>query len=280
MKDPEKVRAAAEGFNAPISFWGKVVDQEGRSLAGVNVRYSVRKMAVPASGFPDYRSEFYDLTTGGDGAFTITGKNGDSLSIEAITKKGYQPSSREQRSFAYAQAPTVFTPDAQHPVVLTMMKAGGAVQLKRFTGRIGVPYNGTAVAFDPLTGRRGSGSLKISVLRVPSSGAVPTRDYPWTLTVKIEGGGIVPVEPSAGYEAPEAGYEPQVTYEMKAGVDWKSGAQREYYFKTAENLYGRLSVTLTLRNDEPDAFVSLSGAVNPTGSRNLEPSITAQASAP
>ena len=280
MKDPEKVRAAAEAFNVPISFWGKVSDQDGRPLAGVKVRYSVRKMAVPAAGFPDYRPESYDLTTGGNGEFTITGKSGDSLSIDAVSKEGYQPSSREQRTFAYAQAPTIFAPDTQRPVVFTMVKAGDAVQLKRFTGRMGVPYDGTVVAFDSMTGRRGNGSLKISVLRGPSAGAVPERNYPWTLTMRIEGGGMMPVEQGAIYEAPEAGYESQVTYEMKTGVDWKSGVQREYYFKTAENLYGRFSVTLSLRNDEPDAFVSLSGAVNPSGARNLEPRSTAQTSVP
>lgn len=272
LKDPEQVRKAAENFNVPINFWGKVIDQERLPLAGAKVRYSVRYMATAVAGFPDYRSDFYEVTTGNDGLFVITGKTGDSLTIETLTKEGYRGASREQRGFAYAQAPAIFKPDQQRPMVFTMVKAAEVSQLKRFSGRLGVPYNGTSLAIDPLTGRRGgSGELKISCLREPPSGTVPDRDYPWKLMVKLEGGGLVPVEPGAIYEAPAEGYQPQLDYEMKAGVDWKSSVRQEYYFKTAQNLYGRLSVDVSLRNDEPDAFVAISGMVNPTGSRVLEP---------
>ena len=153
-----------------------------------------------------------------------------------------------------------------------MVKAADVSQLKRFTGRFGVPYNATPVAVDPLTGRRsGNGELKISCLREPPAGPTPPRDYPWKLTVQLEGGGLMPVEPGAIYEAPAEGYQPQVDYEMKAGIAWKSSVRQEYYFKTAQNFYGRLSLDLSLRNDEPDAFVAISGMVNPTGSRVLEP---------
>ena len=273
VKDPEKVRNAAQAFNVPITFWGKVVDQDSRPLAGVQVRYSVRQMAIPAAGWPDYRSDFYELTTGGDGGFTITGKKGDSLSVEGLTKEGYQLGSREQRSFAYAQSPAIFTPDKQSPVVFTLVKATDPAQIRRLTARLGVPYNGAPVAVDPVTGRRGGGGrLKISCLREPASGPAPVRDYPWSITVALEGGGLVAVEPGAIYEAPTEGYQPQLAYEMRdAGADWKSGVRQEYYFKTAENLYGRLSIEIALRSDEPDAFVTLSGAVNMSGSRSLEP---------
>jgi|GEM_PF-5153527 len=271
--ETNQIDKLVKDFNVPIIFWGKVVDQNQRPLVGVKVSYSVRLMTISPAKFPEYRSDFYETFTDNEGFFSITDKQGDSLNIEKLDMKGYQLSSRAERSFAYAQSPVIFKPYSQYPIEFLMVNIQNKpLKFKRFNVRMRMPFDETPVAINPTTGGRAANApLKFSCLRELKSGAASKEGFAWKCNLILEGGGLLEMQPSAIYEAPDKGYESQRTFEMKADDSkWSDTLRRELYFKTAENLYGRLIVEIVMREDEPDAFVSVSGFLNLHGLRDLD----------
>lgn len=87
----------------------------------------------------------------------------------------------------------------------------------------------------------------------------------------LDGGGFVSLDPGGFYQAPAQGYQPETTYKMSGvGAAWQSTIAVNFYIKTGDNLYGRLSVQFSLNNKDPDALMGLDAVLNETGSRDLE----------
>lgn len=74
------------------------------------------------------------------------------------------------------------------------------------------------------------------------------------------------------FEAPEGGYMPRVEFNMPATApDWKRVIERNYFIRFGSPpKYGRIQIRFNGASEK----VSLSFAVNPTGSRNLESGAT------
>ncbi len=68
----------------PIEFYGKVVDQEGKPLAGVEITGGTGS----STGFMQQETRSYKTTTDGNGLFTFGGFRGDALILE-LKKPGY-----------------------------------------------------------------------------------------------------------------------------------------------------------------------------------------------
>jgi hypothetical protein len=81
-------QAVQQAYNSPIDFWGKVVDQDGKSIAGVTVTFTVFTLG---SAWSDDKPKVV-VVSDAKGLFSLTGKKGIALVI-STSKEGYDSTS-------------------------------------------------------------------------------------------------------------------------------------------------------------------------------------------
>lgn len=164
----EQVHAIITAANVPINFWGKVVDQNEKPLLGVRISFFVRKGVELAPGIPSAKQEKYVTETDASGRFQLTGVRGDAISIDSMVKEGYELSPKVLKSFAYTRAPEIFTPDANNPVVYTMLQRSKPEPLVHYDKLAKVPVDATPVTIDLWQGAPSpGGELRIVFTRNP-----------------------------------------------------------------------------------------------------------------
>jgi hypothetical protein len=86
--------------------------------------------------------------------------------------------------------------------------------------------------------------------------------------MSIPDGGFIEQDDEFPFEAPESGYKPSVEFEFRAGeTNWTQNLHKRYYIAFGEPpKYGWIDVETGIYRG-----VSLSYAINPSGSRYLEP---------
>lgn len=111
--------------NVPIVFYGQILDESGRGVAGVVVTMDVtatKRLAIPVPFGPSQTGWLVTATTDKNGFFVIHGGRGRSLSIVSAQKAGYGEEvwGPSLGNFAYSpEANNVprFVPDASKPEI-------------------------------------------------------------------------------------------------------------------------------------------------------------------
>lgn len=261
--------------NRPISFFGKVVDQDGNLLSGVKVTLQIRyTKSVGPAGIGD-TFDYPVLMTGEDGRFTLKGARGALLAVKALEKSGYEPSVKALRSsYWYWREPKdAFHPNADQPEVFRMWKRAGAEPQVRKGISAGLHYDGTTATFDLLTGSLGDsgGDLRVTLVRDPQQIKYGQRNYEWTLTVESLSGGLIVSNDEQMYRAPADGYQSRLVVHMAANdPKWTDETSFNLYVKLRGNLYGRAEVKALVGSDRATTPFYITSFVNPSGSRNLE----------
>jgi len=253
-------------WSTPISFYGKVVDENEAPVAGASVSFE----------WADKEGESQTSTTVSDGLglFSLTGIQGKSLSVR-VSREGYSLTRSNQMTFLYADMTGrgTFTPDAANPVLFHMRKRGPGADLitsqygvKDYLG-VSAPLDGTSVQVDLLERKTGQGEMKISQTKPAYENWKQATE--WAFHMEIPGGGFVECNDEFPFEAPETGYKPAVAFNFQAGeANWMTNLSKDYYIKFGNPArYGRLHL---------ETSIMMSGArftyaINPDGSRYLEP---------
>jgi len=269
---------AIEGTNVPINFWGKVIDQDKRPIAGVKVSYNYSTEHGNIVGVAWGRQKIYkdETATDGAGSFAVTGLRGHDLTLESLNKEGYQytPRGAAVYNFYGNTSGGKFTPDPNNPVLFVMVNKATAEPLVSYGGHFGktmrVPGNGTPTRWNLWKGQSdANGELQITFTREPAVLARVGPPVTWSAKIEVIGGGIIEAPPDeAIYRAPEEGYASAVDYpktEQKRGV-----SARSFYVKTADGRYGRLQLEIYPGDQGPTARCLIKASMNPSGSPNLE----------
>jgi hypothetical protein len=257
--------------NAPITFYGKVVDENNQPVAGVQVRAEilVGYMVSPTQG--GQRLDQISLTTDPDGKFTVDNVKGTSIRFNVIQKDGYQLSPRVGKP-TYLYYPVKVHPNFEKPEIFRMWKMRGKEPLIQTGWDHKLSCDGTINRFDLLHGSQNAhGNLEIVCTRVPLN-IVPreNRRFDYSIKITIVGGGIQPTDDEFTYLAPENGYRPDLTIAQKAdNPKWQGGMKQEFYIKTKNGDYGRLFVDWYAWQTSP-THLDWNCSINPSGSRNLE----------
>jgi hypothetical protein len=255
--------------NVPVGFYGKVIDQDGHAVAGAKV-----SLDFIVSHMDEDRTETRPLTmqTDQSGHFELTGVIGYGVDKIQIQKEGYQLSQKTLRSYVFGHK-TDYKPNYDSPVIFRMWKEGGKEQLVGSAWHGKVACDGTTNHFDLLHGSRSdNGNLEIVCTRTPlnyerTNG--PSFSYKFEIT--LIGGSVQTTGDEFTYLAPDAGYLPSVTIERKPGdPQWRAGVDQEFYIKTADGHYGRISVTWDAGHRPSPTVLKWDCSINPSGSRNLE----------
>ncbi len=107
--------------------------------------------------------------------------------------------------------------------------------------------------------------------------------YDWTFTIELERGGVQHSIDEFMFLAPADGYNQRLEITMKStNPNWRQTATVGFFARTASGRFGRFVINVAgpYFGDGPRARVRIDGVLNPTGSRNLEPTSPSGATPP
>ncbi len=255
-------------WKTPISFYGKVLDQNQQPIPSVEVSMNWTDMSPKGTSAAT-------LTTDANGMFSITDIQGKNFGVRSLKKDGYEEAKASNRySFEYAGfwEPTYHEPDPKNAVIFHMRKRGEAEPMIQYGPTLfGAPNNGIPASFDLVTGRKAAGGSGNITLRITKGPKINKR-FDWTATVEGAGGaGLIESTDEFMMTAPEEGYQSQWTFSQKATDEkYQSQIQKKFYVKTGESKYARVELRIIPEYNET-AAIDLTVYLNPKpGSRNLE----------
>lgn len=263
--------------SAPIEFYGKVIDQDGKPLSGVEV---VGRTGSK-TGFMKDEHRSYSTTTDARGDFKFKGFKGDGLVIN-LKKAGYNFGSERNR-FIYAPmgfGVVKFIPERDKPVVFQMWKSLGAEPLIDYYGKsVTLPIDGTPVLIDlkKCAKAKGEGDLLVSITWGPRSDP-GSYIFDWSAKLEVPEGGLIESTGDVMFIAPADGYQKSIEYHFTAR-DMERVRDGEvhrtyntYYIKSRKSgIFSRAQIAFNNNPIQGEADVTLRVQLNPKpGSRNLE----------
>src|SRR5690242_12095939 len=108
--------------------------------------------------------------------------------------------------------------------------------------------------------------MEISAIKPPHEDNREPKE--WSFRISIPDGGFVQHNEEFPFEAPESGYQPTIEFRFKPGeTNWTDRFTGQYYIAFGQpRKYGRIVIATQIYRG-----FSLSYAINPDGSRDLEP---------
>jgi hypothetical protein len=260
----ERLEQALEAKNVPLDFYGKVIDQDSNSLAGVKIKLAVRHWGMTASDMGS--SIRIEKETDADGHFDIHGITGDGFDVDGIQKDAYEA---EPGLRTYGAVGGSF----ESPVIFKMWSTNIHEQLITGEKKFQIIPDGRPYVIDLTKGsidQSGDGDLKIWVKRPDQ--VTSGKHYDWSCEIDAVNGGLQNADSYSMYSAPTSGYGQSFQYEQKVGSGWgdSTGTKRFYVMLHNGQIYGHISIEIyAYYNDQIPGMVRISYAVNPSGSRIL-----------
>jgi len=253
--------AQAEENKHSLDIYGKIVDKYGEPVAGAKVDGSVllNGNVVESSG------EMHVTQTDSQGRFQFIGIHGIHIGIWP-KKEGYTYDVKHG-----AQRPDNYIPDPNNLVIFRMWKIQGAAPLVSQTVESKIPSDGNSISFDLENGTESSnGDFRVTFLRSPREIYRGRDKFDWALKIEMLNGGLLKQDDTYPYSAPDNGYQPFFEKSMSSNdVPWRSTLDEKFYFKNSSGKYGRMTFSLSGALMPPR--VQIDTAINPSGSKNLEP---------
>lgn len=253
----------AENWRKPIEFCGKVIDQYEQPVSGVQVQLIWTDTSTNGT------SEKHMLTDT-QGQFFLRGTTGRLLQVWLI-KDGYYVPKTNQNNFDYA---TGYMAAPSNPVIFRLVKKGEGADL--ITSQYGMSStldfsvstsDGSPVRVDFFNRKTGrNGQMEISQNK-PAYGAWQMATG-WSYRLAILDGGFVETSDEFPFEAPASGYQSVVEFKFqKADANWTEHINKTFYIAFGNpRKYGRIRIETTMTTG-----TVLEYAINPDGTRNLEP---------
>jgi len=253
-------------WKLPIDFFGKVVDDSNEPIASADIHFGWN--TINENGI--ISDVTLDSSSDKSGLFELRDKKGDPLSV-SVSKQGYYPRSG---TFWYSPDRGPFRPDENDPYIFHLHKKGPGINL--ITSRYGmspdfgvpIPRHGPPIKVDLMQRKVGDTGQLILTQNKPEY-----KDWQqatqWSFNIEIPDGGFIGENDEYPYEAPTGGYQSAIEFDFqKDSSDWKTGITTNFYIEFGNPpLYGRLQIKTGIYT----GGATLTYAINPSGSRNLEP---------
>jgi hypothetical protein len=282
-----RMHEARKASNRKVSFYGRVIDQNGDPVPGVVISTEITRREesiarIIADG-KDQITDKLDFITNSDGWFLIPERKGYALSIEKFTKEGYERPGRGVKvDFMFGQllrnpqSNEFHHPDPAHPVVFTMWKKGKtepliatAVNL-RFLEKERID-----TLYLPLVLNAEAKSNPVEGWDIKARVSIRSRDD-WTFTLEgNDGCGFIVTNDIHTNLAPEVGYIPSITV-SSSDSDVRPDVNRSikvYYRGRNGNKFAAFRMEFGpwgQRGENNFTIELMDLRINPNGSRNLE----------
>lgn len=261
--------------NAPITFYGKVIDQDNKPLAGVKVNLEIFVGYMTSATTGEMKRDKVTLETDENGQFTLKNVKGHSVTVLSVEKNGYELSQKSNWFFAYSSSSEIFHPDSSNPVILTMWKRSGVEPLiigKKFYGIIpdGRVYTIDFLQQKKIEGADAPGDIRVQITR--PFDAIPRLKYDWSFSIEAINGGLIPTDDEFLYRAPDEGYQPKYEFTMSTNsLSWsEENKRKQFYLRSRDGeVYGALIIDVLSHYNDKSIF-NVRYFINPAGSRNLE----------
>jgi hypothetical protein len=262
-----KDEAIAETYNLrfkqPRSFYGKVIDQYGQPVVGVEVTGSIEMLNDSGDGL---QTQTFETQSDSEGLFDFTGKTGAPIKF-TIKKEGYMLGARGE---GYKGPPSEqTTPDNR--AILTMWKLHGPEKLIGSSIDANIPHDGSPVTFDMTTGKESSnGDLRAAISQFPLDVKTGRERFDWSVKVELINGGLLEENDPYPYWAPANGYQPSFEFNVSSNApEWVPNLKKSFYAKNAQGQYGIMRFSVYPGRSPTGLEVNFN--INPSGSQNLEP---------
>jgi len=218
-------------WKMPISFYGKVVDENGRPVRGALVKIGGTDLSA-AHTFSETR------ISDDNGNFSLIGRTGKFLSVR-VSKDGYYTSQENHTGFEYAafSDPNYYQPDPNNPVIFHLRKKGEPAPLASSQGELLMTFGApSAIPIPGITPSPIIVNVYQNDLRV--------RD--WKAQITVDGGGIEPTTEEFPFQAPADGYQPSINidHDSPHATGWPDEEGGRFYIKTTAG-YGLLELHQT-----------------------------------
>jgi hypothetical protein len=289
-----RVHAIKKSANRNVNFFGKVVDQYGDPVEGVQLElvilsYQDSFIDYLKSGREQIKNKL-SMTTDANGMFSVEKKKGTSFKIERMTKEGYStPDRGVQTYFVYNNLSSGKTSSMYHssdksqPVVYHLWKKGETEPLiKQGVQLLIEPAKGITEMYYPLV-LNGNASpqpmlgwdIKLTGKNIPSPDPKKQHEDYWEVTMTAgDGGGLQLTDSPHANLAPENGYQTSLTIKSTDQQYPRENIVRRVYYR---DKYGKKYAAFRVEfgfgsiKDEGAFYVTLADMrINPNGSRNLE----------
>jgi len=251
-------------WKRPISFFGKVVNQENKPVSDVQVRFGWNDLSAEGT------SEKIVLSDS-EGTFGVSNIFGKYLSIR-FKKENHSPHPDNHPGFEFAnpfQGP-LHLPDPRQPVLFRLHRHNKdqSARLIISRQRYAVRKVGEKQAFPishipPETGLH-VGRVLLQTIRLSDSES----RAPWRTTVRMEDAVVQRATGDFAFEAPVTGYAEELIVESRDDSSWTDVTDMTFFFKTTPPVvYGKVRVRTSLTS----GHLGMSYWINPSGSRNLDP---------
>ena len=269
VSDESATKLLEDERNAPIEFYGKVVDQDNNPLAGV----AIKAVVVPVFGIVPV-----ERTTETDGRFEISGVKGTGFDLNVIEKAGYEPE-------PFSRGHGVAGGSLDNPVIFKMWSTNIHEQLITGNKSFEIIPDGRVYFINLTEGtlsEQESGDLKVWIqytnqvtqgqLYDWSAGIEALRGGLWEVQQTAVNGGFLTEPPFAMYVAPTDGYVPSFSLkqQIKGGDRGEIGNRYFYLRLKGGKEYGRMSINLFAPYGYlHPGLIRIAYAINPSGSRIL-----------
>ena len=234
-----------QAFNAPISFYGRVIDQYGNPVSDADVGYTAADK-FNASG------SNYSGKSDARGRFEISGIKGAGLLV-GVGKRGYYPvEGKSSASFAYGVGRDSYrqpAPTKDEPAIFLLHKMGETEPLVHVSSRqYKVDRNGQPMEIVLDTGKQvpvNRGDIRFE--RWTNDQSKNARGhFDWRFRITAPGGGIIERRDQFAFEAPLEGYQDVVEIDMPAllGDRWSYTVNRSYFVRSRKGKYARVNVRI------------------------------------
>ncbi len=262
-----------EADNVPIQFYGRMVDQDGNPLAGVNITYGITK--APVALWTNNLYENGNCLSGPDGVFVINA-DGKGLAIGKMGKSGYRIPANGMREFSYGPSVSPSSrhhPDPSRPVELLLVRADlPKAESIPIQERLSFAWNVSPIAL-PLVPKVGTLTL-VPTRSIPAPGGTTRSGFDWSVELRCAGFGLIPRPhgDNTARAAPESGYQSVIRYGSLGNSNpWQSFPKTTFFFKTTTGMYGEMELILYVdRADNRPANGTIHAWLNQSGGRNVD----------
>jgi hypothetical protein len=266
----EKSIAFAKRNNAPIAFYGRVVDQDGKPLEGVAVDFNVTAIPmIPVLWGPDETTKV-SCVTDQNGLFSVEGKRGTGLDVTGLRKEGYRKSGYYQqgnvRYEPYGSQRHI--PDRSKPVEFMMIRDDLPKAEKVFDKQLELNWNATITTenFGPDVGK-----LEFTASRTGRYANNTTKKFEWEVKMRAVGFTMIKLPNENERIAPLVGY----TSNGRVGFSpdeegWKSAPDESYAILTDSGTYGLINLKIYSGRDDGRVSGRVTIYLNKSGARNID----------